>query len=80
MEISNAMAAVMILLIFILNILLNLGAKLRRFSDTLVSQITSRFSLFAEIVCLYNKYIVKNDLVVIPIPDRVKNLAAHAKK
>jgi len=47
-EISNAMAAVMILLIFILNILLNLGAKLRRFSDTFVSQITSQFSLFAE--------------------------------
>ena len=25
-------------------------------------------------------HIVKNDLVVIPMPDRVKNLAAHAKK
>jgi hypothetical protein len=47
-EISNAMAAVMILLIFILNILLDLGAKLRRFSDTFVSQIASQFSLFTE--------------------------------
>jgi len=54
-EISNAMAAVMILLIFILNILLNLGAKVRRFFDTAVSQITSQFSLFAEIVLLYIK-------------------------
>jgi hypothetical protein len=54
-ETNNAMAAVMILLIFILNILLNLGAKVRRFFDTAVSQITSQFSLFAEIVLLYKK-------------------------